>query len=309
VEKRILIAVDGSVYSRKAIEYAAGMGSIVKNLHYILLHVHRKVSEYLVEDAKRDPQAIATLKKATKKNQEESIRLLDESKNIMVKAGIGKDKIETVSQEQTRGTAKAILDYGKKSLCDAIVMGRRGVSRLAESFMGSITNSVLEHTNDIPVWAIGGDAKPSKMMIAVDGSESSLRAVEHVSLMLGDNPESKITLLHVTPRLRDYCTIDFKEEGDAMKEVISKGDKQCVDSFYIHAKEKFKEAGMDESQIDIQEVMTKLNIGKAIVDEALKGDFSTVVVGRKGVNNSFFMGSVSSRILTNAKDCAVWLVP
>jgi nucleotide-binding universal stress UspA family protein len=309
VEKRILIAVDGSVYSRKAMEYAAGMGSIVKDIHYTLLHIHPKVSDYLVEDAKRDPKAIATLKKATKKNHEESIRLLDESKNIMVKAGIGEDKVETVSQKQTRGTAKAILDHGKKSLCDAIVLGRRGVSRLAESFMGSITNSVLEHTNEIPVWAIGGDAKPSKIMIAVDGSESSLRAVDHVSFMLGDNPDSKITLLHVTPRLRDFCTIDFDEEGDPIKEVILSGDKQCVDSFYVHAKEGFTKAGMNESQIDIQEVTTKLNIGRTVVDEALKGGFSTVVVGRKGMNNSFFMGSVSSRILKNAKDCAVWLVP
>lgn len=309
MEKRILIAVDGSVYSRRAMEYAAGMGSIVKNINYTLLHVHPKVSEYLVEDAKKDPNAIATLKKVTKKNQEDSILLLDESKNTMVKAGIAEDKIETISQGQTRGTAKAILDHGKKSLCDAIVLGRRGVSRLAESFLGSITNSVLEHTDETPVWAIGGDVKPSKILIAIDGSESSLRAVDHVSFMLGDNPESRITLLHVTPRLRDYCTVDFNEEGDPMKEVISKGDKQCVEGFYIHAKEKFKEAGMNESQIDIQEFTTTLNIGKIIVDKAVKGDFSTVVVGRRGINNSFFMGSVSSRVLTNAKDRAVWLVP
>lgn len=309
MERRILIAVDGSVYSRKAMEYTAGIGSIVKDIHYTLLHIHPKVSEYLVEDAKKDPQSVATLKKATKKNQEESMRLLAESKAIMVKLGISEDKIETVSQEQIRGTAKAILDHARITLCDAIVLGRRGVSRLAESFMGSITNSVLEHTEETPVWAIGGDVKPSKIMIAVDGSDSSLRAVDHVSFMLGDNPDSKITLLHVTPRLRDYCTIDFDKEGDSMKELILSGDKQCVDSFYIHAKEKFKKAGMNESQIDIREVTTTLNIGKAILDEALKGRFSTVVVGRRGINNSFFMGSVSSRILTNAKDCAVWLVP
>jgi nucleotide-binding universal stress UspA family protein len=309
VEKRILIAVDGSVYSRKAMEYAAGIGSVVKDVGYTLLHIHPKVSEYLVEDAKRDLQAIATLKKVSNKNHEESIRLLDKSKKVLVKMGIGDDRIETVSQKQTRGTAKAILDHGKKSLCDAIVLGRRGVSRLAESFMGSITNSVLEHTDDTPVWAIGGDAKPSKIMIAVDGSESSLRAVDHVSFMLGDNPDSEITLLHVTPRLRDYCSVDFDEKGDPMKEVILSGDKQCVGSFYIHARETFAKAGMDESQIDIQEVTTTLNIGKTIVDEAMKGGFSTVVVGRKGMNNSFFMGSVSSRVLANAKDCAVWLVP
>lgn len=309
MEKRILIAVDGSVYSREAMEYAAGIGSIVKNIHYTLLNVHPKISEFLLEDAKKDSKAIAALRKVTKKNHEDSNRLLEKSKKIMVKAGIAEDKIQTVSQKQTRGTAKAILDLGKKLHCDAIVMGRRGVSRLAESFMGSITNSLLEHTSRTPVWAIGGKVKPSKIMIAIDGSESALRAVEHVSLMLRDNPDGKVTLLHVTPRLRDYCTIQFDEEGDPMKELILKGDKKCVDSFYLHAKDKFEKAGIKEGQIDIQEVTTKLNIGKTIVDEALKGDFSTIVVGRKGINNSFFMGSVSSRVLSDAKHFAAWLVP
>ena len=52
-----------------------------------------------------------------------------------------------------------------------------------------------------------------------------------------------------------------------------------------------------------------LNIGKTIVDEAEKGDFGTVVIGRKGANNSFFTGSVSRHVLINASNCAVWLVP
>jgi len=168
---------------------------------------------------------------------------------------------------------------------------------------------VLEHTSVTPVWAVGGEAKPSKIMIAIDGSESSLRAVDHVSFMLGDNPDSMVTLLHITPRLRDYCTIEFDEEGDSIEDVITKGDQQCVDKFYIHAKNIFKEAGINESQIHIQEVKTTLNIGKTIVDEAIKGGFGTVAIGRKGMNNSFFMGSVSRRVLTSAKDCAVWLVP
>lgn len=309
MEKRILIAVDGSVYSREALEYAAGIGSIVKNIHYTLLHVHPKISEFLLEDAKKDSKAVAALRKVTKKNHEDSQRLLEKSKKIMVKDGIEEDKIHTVSRKETRGTAKAILDHGKKSHYDAIVVGRRGVSRLAESFMGSITNSVLEYTSGTPVWAIGGRVKPSKIMIAIDGSESSLRAVDHVSSMLGDNPQSKITLLHVAPRLRDYCTIEFDEEGDPTQEVISKGDRQCVESFYVHAKDRFRKAGMKESQIDVKEVTTKLVIGKTIVDEASKGDFSTIVVGRNGANNSFFMGSVSRRVLSDAKHFAVWLVP
>ena len=309
MEKMILIAVDDSFHSRKAMEYAAGMGSIVKNLKYTIINVQPKISEFLLEDAKMDPKARAALKEITEKNQENSKKISDESKKIMVKLGIDESRIKTASQQQTMGTAKTILDYGKQSLCDAIVVGNRGMSRLAESFVGSITNTVLEHTSTTPVWAVGGDAKPSKILVAIDGSESALRAVDHVSFMIEENPDSEITLLHITPRLRDYCTIEFDEEGDDIRDVITKGDKQCVESFYVHANKRFTEAGLKESQINIKELKSTLKIGKTIVEEAEKSDYSTVVVGRRGINNSFFMGSVSRHILTNAKDCAVWLVP
>lgn len=309
MKKMILIAVDGSFHSRKAMEYVAGMVSIVKNLEYTVINVQPKISEFLLDDAKMDPKARAALKEVTEKNQENSNKILDESKQIMVKLGIDESRIKTVSQQQTMGTAKTILDYGKQSLCDAIVVGNRGMSRLAESFIGSITNTVLEHTSTTPVWAVGGDAKPSKILVAIDGSESALRAVDHVSFMIGDNPDTEITLLHITPRLRDYCTIEFDEEGDEIRDVITKGDKQCVESFYVHANTKFKEAGLKESQINIKELESTLRIGKTIVDEAEKSDSTTVVVGRRGMNNSFFMGSVSMYVLTNAQNCAVWLVP
>ena len=309
MEKRILIAVDGSIYSRKAIEYTVRMESVIKGLNYILLNIQPKISEFLIEDARRDGKARSALKDVSSKNQENSIKILNEAKSIMTKLGVDEKQIETFSQPVVRGTAKAILDYGKQSLCDTIVLGRRGVSRLAEAFTGSVTNGVLEHTNVTPVWAIGGEVISSKIMIAIDGSESALRAVDHVIYMVGDNPDIQVTLLHVTPRLRDYCTIEFDDEGDILEDVITQGNKRCVDSFYVHAQKRFEEAGIEEGQIEIKQVTSTINIGKTIVNEAKKGDFGTVVVGRRGANDSFFMGSVSRHVLTNASDCAVWLVP
>jgi nucleotide-binding universal stress UspA family protein len=309
VEKKILIAMDGSSYSRKAIEYTVKMESLFKDMHYILLNIQPKLSEFLVEDARQDSKARAALQEVLNKNKENSLNILNESKSLMTKLGIDEKNIEIISQPMAMGMAKGILDYAKQSLCDAIVMGRRGLSRLAESFMGSVSNSVLEYTNVTPVWAVGGDITSSKIMIAVDGSESALRAVDHVSFMIGENPDISVTLVHVSPRLRDYCTIEFDEEGDMIDEVITQGDKRCVDSFYVHARQRFREAGIKENQIDIKQVVSTINIGKTIVDEAKKGDFGTLVIGRRGIDNSFFMGSVSRYILYNASDRAVWLVP
>ena len=309
VEKKILIAVDESINSRRAIEYTLKMESVIKDIHYILLNIQPKISEFLIEDARMYSKAKAALKDVISKNQENSIKILNDYKALMTKSGIEEGKIETVSQPVVMGVAKGILDFAKQSLCDAIVLGRAGVSRLADSFVGSVSNSVIEHTSVTPVWAIAGESVSSKIMIAVDGSESALNAVDHVGFMIGENPDIEITLLHVTPRLRDYCTIDFEEEGDPFQEIIAQGDKRCVDTFYTHAERRFRESGIKENQIDIRQVKSTINIGKTIVNEAKDGDFGTLVIGRRGVNNSFFMGSVSRHVLTNASDCAVWLVP
>ena len=309
MEKRILVAVDDSIYSKKAIEYAAGMRTIVPELTFTLINAQPTISDYLVQDSSIDANARAALKKVATKNEKESNDLLNKYKSLMVKKGVDDKSIDLVSQPRIMGAAKDILHFAKREMVDAIVLGRRGVSKLEETFVGSVTNIVLEHAGGVPIWAIDGEVASSKIMVAIDGSESSLNAVDHISSMMGGNPDVKLTLLHVTPTLRDYCTIEFDEEGDIVDEIIASGAKQCVSNFHAHAQKRFKAAGINENQILIREVKSTISIGKTIVDEAAKGKFGIVVVGRKGLNESFFMGSVSRYVANKATNCAVWLVP
>ena len=162
MEKKILIAVDESFYSRQAIEYVARMGKILKNFNYVLLNVQPKISEFLLEDARTDGKTRNALKDVKEKNRESSNRILNDSKDIMLRLETEENRIETVSQQQFMGTTKTILNYAKQTICDAIVLGKRGMSSLAESFVGSITNSLLEHTNVTPVWGSGWRSKTFK---------------------------------------------------------------------------------------------------------------------------------------------------
>ena len=72
---------------------------------------------------------------------------------------------------------------------------------------------------------------------------------------------------------------------------------------------KIKEAGIKENRIKIKEVKSLITIGKTIVEEAKKDSICTLVVGTKGINGTFFVGSVARKVLLDAKDCAVWLIP
>ncbi|MBW2144809.1 MAG: universal stress protein, partial [Deltaproteobacteria bacterium] len=57
MEKRILVAIDDSIHSKKAIEYAVKMRSVVTDLSYALFSVQPTISEYLVHDSNIDAKA------------------------------------------------------------------------------------------------------------------------------------------------------------------------------------------------------------------------------------------------------------
>ncbi len=126
--------------------------------------------------------------------------------------------------------------------------------------------------------------------------------------MVGKNPNISITLFHVIPNVKDYCPIDFDDKTGELENIIIQGDKRCVENFFVHAIRKFKDAGIMENQIQIKEECGSGNVGKMIAEEAKKGGYGTVVVGRSGMNKSFFMGSVSKYVIDRVSDFAVWLI-
>jgi nucleotide-binding universal stress UspA family protein len=246
--------------------------------------------------------------KIIKKNTDNAHQVLEIYKNEMVRMGISEDRIETVTKPRKQGLAKDILDHGQQGWYDAIVVGRRGLTRLQETFMGSVSNNLIEHSGIIPVWLVGGQVTFSKIMIAVDGSESSLRAVDHLSFMIGKNPDARFTIFHVIPKGKYAFGVDFSEDEQDMEELMRQTDKEIIDRFYSVAFDKFKEAGIGENQIKIKMVERNSNPGKAIIKQAEKKDFGTIVIGRRGINKAFFMGSVSRYVISRISNRALWLV-
>lgn len=316
MEKKILLAIDDSEHAKNAVRYAATISSAVKNLTYTLFHVQPTISQYLVDEAETSPKAKAALEKMCKKQTEQGMRILEEQKARMANLGIDGGRIELVTVPRNAGLAKDILQYAQDRYYDAIVVGRRGLSRLQEVFMGSLTRNLLEFSEIIPVWIIDREISSSTIMLAVDGSASSFRAADHLSFMVGGNPSARITLFHVTPDVKDCFDLDSdanaktaEADEKELGEILKSGDKKCMDIFQDHARRMFAEAGLSESQVTLKAVQSQGGIGKQIMQEFKKGKYGTLVIGRRGINKSFFMGSVSDYLLNKASDCALWLVP
>lgn len=309
MKKKILLAVDDSAHSRNAVRYAVGMSAFVKDLSFTLFNVQPSISQFLTDEAKTGIKAKMALEQLKKKNAETAQAMLEEHRTRMIKMGVDEEHIDIETRPRKAGLAKDVLEHAQERLYDAIVVGRRGLSSIQEVFMGSLTTNLVEHSKVIPVWIVDGEPTSGKIMIAIDGSESALRAVDHFCFITGNHPDTKVTLFHVVAGLADFCKINVPENDEAIEEIILKGDKKCIEDFLIHAYKKFKAAGISKEQIEIKEVSAIVNIGKAITEEAEKGDYGTVVLGKRGISKAFFMGSVSNYVLDKTSDRALWLVP
>jgi nucleotide-binding universal stress UspA family protein len=304
MEKKILLAVDGSNHSKDAVKYACKISLLVKDLSYTLFNVQPPVSWQIQEGAAKDV-GVRKLEKINRNNAEEARRFLEEFKTLMVGLGEEEELIDTVTRPRTLGTAKDILEYARKGLYDAIVVGRRGHSLFKEVFLGSISSNLLEHARNIPVWVVDGDVTSAKVLLAADGSESSIRAAEHLSFMAAQSPDVRITLFHVV--LEGSAPGAFIVDGFT-EDFIMEEDRHYIRDFHARARRMFKDAGISEDRVEIKEVWHSGNVGSAIVEEAKKGDYGTVVVGRRGVNQAFFMGSVSKYVLNRTEGRALWVV-
>jgi nucleotide-binding universal stress UspA family protein len=308
--REIMIAVDDSRHSKIAVDYAINFYQAVKEVKFALIYVQRTISQYLLDEAKTDSQAYAELEKVNRKNAEIAQQLLDKYKAQMVTAGIAEDSVQQKSQPRVFGVAKDILQAGTAGHYDALIMGRRGLSGLQDMFIGSVSANIVNNSADIPVWLVDEKGPSSNIMIAVDGSENSYKAVDHLAFIIGGNADLKISFFHVTPRLQDFCPIDFEDvDSEALEEIIQQGDRQCIDQFYAHAQKRLKEAGIRENQVSFKAVEGVLRVGKAVLDEYHRGKFGTLVVGRRGANKKFFTGSVSRYLINQFSGGALWVVP
>ena len=112
------------------------------------------------------------------------------------------------------------------------------------------------------------------------------------------------------PRLKDFCAIEFEETNyKELDNIIRQENNKCIDQFFSIAKEKLKAAGIQDSQVDVKTADSVYSVGKVILDEYRKGNFGTLVIGRRGMDKKFFTGSASRYIINHFSNGALWVVP
>jgi nucleotide-binding universal stress UspA family protein len=83
-----------------------------------------------------------------------------------------------------------------------------------------------------------------------------------------------------------------------------------MNKFFAEAEDILGKEGVKPEQIKSKFGVKKLEIADAILEEAELGKYDTLILGRRGLSRvrEFFMGSVSTEVVREARGCAVCVV-
>ena len=310
MEKHILIAIDSSRPSNDIINYAFQLTTAITPITFTLFHVQPAISTYLTEDAKYKPGARRALEKIVAENEKKSTELLEEAAQGLMRKGVDETAIHCTTLPRNKSVADDILAYASAKMVDAILVGRRGTSYLKKWFVGSVTANLVEHSQIIPIWVVDGKVASNDILLAVDGSQSALRALDHLAFMLSGASVNAIKLVHVRPVLQDYCEIKLDEDDTkAAQSILLDDDQHCMQDFYSQAVTVLTKNGFDAGKMELDTLDGHLSVTKAIIGYAHDNGFGTIVMGRRGQGKGTFFGSVSRGMFQRSENRALWIVP
>lgn len=135
-----------------------------------------------------------------------------------------------------------------------------------------------------------------KVLLAVDGSDHSIRAAEQAVNIAGASPEATVTIVYVA----DYA--------NSKNEVLHSGSDVELE---LSRRKKIQpvEEVLGNANIDFNVKILHGTPGPAIVEYANKEKFDILVIGSRGLNGlqEMVLGSVSHKVVKRA-NCPVLIV-
>jgi nucleotide-binding universal stress UspA family protein len=309
MDKKILVAVDGSTYSNNAVHY---LGSLFGPQPEVKIHLLSMISCTSLPPGREwmdQLELMNCLSPAAQKKMRTAKTYMKSATAKFERLGVSPERITTEVRLARQSIGMDIINEARQGLFDALVIGRRGITKLEELVMGSISEVILKKCHDVPIWIIDGKVDSHKFLVPIDGSFCSMMAVDHLAHILQDNKHCNITLFHSSAMLSSACSIlprDFYEQWgrDWCEEHLSRPD-----SLFHAPKQLLIEGGIPADNINWLHSSKGIEASRQILRQALIDDYGTIVIGRRGkdIKKGIFKG-VSDRVVLMGDQVAIWIV-
>lgn len=307
MEKKVLISIDGSIYSNYSLVYSASLFREYKDVSFHILTCFNSSSTLPEpEDHKNSllPESLDYQKKLSLAN----LRL----KNALQKCNnLGFDPGRITSSVVPVGVniGATIQFEAERLMVDAIVVGRRGIGRVGEMLMGSVSSTLFKKCHSVPLWIIDGEVESKKILVPLDYTVHSLFAIDHLAHIFANRTDLTFYLFHchkIFGKSKEYDSGEFFEKGGKLWSDIEKNGK---DFLLQGATQILSNAGIDKQHIKIVPKTTDLEESYSIVRKALTYKCGTIVMGRRGAGMAKgLFGGVSDRTLNKTQGMALWIV-
>ena len=292
---RILMPIDGSVYSNAALSFVASRSTLigsqpdveVLNVQYpVPLRAARYAGKELVlsyheAEAKKVIQpAVAMLKRAG---------LLAHAKSVVGSPGVEVGRVAAADA------------------ADLIVMGSHGHTGFKNLLFGSVTQAVMASCKT-PLLVLRNEAAPMKsplkLGIALDGSKYGLAAVRFVvKHLVLFGPAPTLTLIHVVPDLLNLRVAGVFADAPVpgfKPEQVAEMQRAAFERAFAPARKLLKATALQVTEAQL----TGNNPGDVIAAYATKSKLDILAIGSHGEGAliSTVLGSVATRVAAKCRN-------
>ncbi len=307
MEKKILVAVDGSVYSSNSLDYLI---RLFQNDTDTTIHLLSVVSAgpsdqnwMLDVDPLREDSPVVELRKA------KAEKYLKDARDRLVRNSFAEEKISFSVTSSSASHATAIHHYANQGRFDSLLVGRRGVGKMGEMFMGSVSADLIRGCHEVPLWIIDGEVTSTSFLLAVHCRPESLLAADHLAFMMQDNPDTRIYLYHSSAAFGSSKPSAAEEFHTQWGEEWCERHLDLDNHLYQAHTQVLMENGINRDQIIQIEPHMDLDASHDLLRQAKKNGCGTTVIGRRGREaDKGLLGGVSDRATQLAENMAIWLV-
>ena len=293
MNKHFLVTVSNDYEHLTGVEFVCSFFKKLSEHQITLLHICRldanDMNKVLLERWDRpDDKVQGKLTVGSRKAMNKATELLNQSKMSV-------DKMITKTFPERYGKVNDILNEGSQGLYDAVILGKRASYALQwmfdrpadETAQAIIRNSALS----TPLWICPEiESGRKNVLICVDGSENSFRAVDHVGYILSHQDQHSIRLLHI----ENGAGIDSDDLFHRSKKILQNHD-------------------IADNRIST-ETTWGLNVAGTIMNYSEKNGFAAAAIGlhghEKGLLKSVNLaGGTTSSLIKRAAKVSLWCCP
>ncbi len=307
---KILVAVDGSEQSLRAIRYAANVFAPDRT-NVVLFHVQAQLFTLFSElDAyPLYKRRVAGLKRWATEQKVNIDSTMHSALVYFKQKGFPESAITYKTPAENLGITQDIVKESYDEY-DAIVVGRTGWSRFKDWLIKSTAMKLVSRIKHIPVVVVGGKPDLEHLLVAFDGTHGAMKGVVCVGSLVGTSGHDLELYSIIDEDKKFWPGEDPTFRIDNCLSRIVTGKLKIGDRLE-EARKRLLEDGFPTDRISLKIHAVGQDRAGHIVKEAMGNGIGSIVVGRRGIITfieEYVIGRVSDQVLKLADQLAVWII-